>query len=215
MEEPQTALNQIENNIGNNLIDLYDLGEFSTLTEVLFMERNLKLLKPSGRMAVVLPEGFLNNPNLTKIREYFEGRAKIILIVSIPQDVFIASGAMVKPSLVFLQKFSETELENYQSILEATKNEVEAKYSLKIQELETKSKDRKMDKDLKKLIQNEIKQFQNQAELETKSLVKSKFNYTIPIVEVQKAGISSTGEIIENELVEVVREWKEYKSKNI
>ena len=212
----QTALNQIENNIGNNLIDLYDLGEFSTLTEVLFMERNLKLLKPSGRMAVVLPEGFLNNPNLAKIREYFEGRAKIILIVSIPQDVFIASGATVKPSLVFLQKFSEAELENYQSILEATKKETEAKYSLKIQELEKKSKDRKMHKDEKKLIQNEIKQLQNQAELETKALVKSKFNYTIPIVEVQKAGISSTGEIIENELTEVVNEWRKYqKNTNI
>jgi type I restriction enzyme M protein len=206
----QTALNQIENNIGKNIIDLYDLGEFSTLTEVLFMERNLKLLKPSGRMAVVLPEGFLNNPNLVKIREYFEGRAKILLIVSIPQDVFIASGATVKPSLVFLQKFSETELENYESILEVTKKETEAKYSLKIQELETKSKDRKLDKDEKKNIKNEIKQLQNQLELETKALVKDKFNYQIPIVEVQKAGISATGEIIENELVEVVKEWREY-----
>jgi len=212
----QTALNQIENNIGKNLIDLYDLGEFSTLTEVLFMERNLKLLKPSGRLAVVLPEGFLNNPNLAKIREYFEGRAKILLIVSIPQDVFIASGATVKPSLVFLQKFSEKEVENYESILEVTKKEVEAKYSLKIEELETKSKDRKLDKDEKKNIKNEIKQLQNQLESETKVLVKDKFNYQIPIVEVQKAGISSTGEIIENELTEVVQEWREYqKSKSI
>ncbi|MCV4732208.1 N-6 DNA methylase, partial [Escherichia coli] len=78
------------------------------------MESCLKLLKPGGRMGIVLPEGVLNNAQaMQKVREYFESRAKILLIVSIPQDVFIASGATVKPSLVFLKRFTEQEEAEY------------------------------------------------------------------------------------------------------
>lgn len=61
---------------------------------------------------MVLPEGVLNNKNLAAVREYFEGRAKLILICSIPQDVFIAAGATVKPSLVFMRKFTADEEES-------------------------------------------------------------------------------------------------------
>ena len=103
------ALKQVDDNIGETLLSLYDLGSTSTLTEVLFMERCLHLLKKGGRMGMVLPEGVLNNKNLAAVREYFEGRAKLILSCSIPQDVFIAAGATVKPSLVFMRKFTSDE----------------------------------------------------------------------------------------------------------
>lgn len=103
------ALKQVDDHIGESLLSLYDLGNTSTLTEVLFMERCLRLLKKGGRMGMVLPEGVLNNKNLQAVREYFEGKAKIILICSIPQDVFIAAGATVKPSLVFMRRFTNDE----------------------------------------------------------------------------------------------------------
>ncbi len=105
----ENALRQVDDHIGKPLLSLYDTGKMSTLTEVLFMERCLRLLKKGGRMGMVLPEGVLNNKNLQQVREYFEGRAKLILICSIPQDVFIAAGATVKPSLVFMKKFTEKE----------------------------------------------------------------------------------------------------------
>lgn len=107
------ALKQVDEHIGKSLLSLYDLGSTSTLTEVLFMERCLRLLKKGGRMGMVLPEGVLNNKNLAAVREYFEGRAKLILICSIPQDVFIAAGATVKPSLVFMRKFTADEEAEY------------------------------------------------------------------------------------------------------
>ena len=107
------ALKQVDDHIGKSLLSLYDLGSTSTLTEVLFMERCLHLLKKGGRMGMVLPEGVLNNKNLAAVREYFEGRAKLILICSIPQDVFIAAGATVKPSLVFMRKFTADEEAEY------------------------------------------------------------------------------------------------------
>lgn len=107
------ALKQVDDHIGESLLSLYDLGKTSTLTEVLFMERCLRLLKKGGRMGMVLPEGILNNKNLQAVREYFEGKAKIILICSIPQDVFIAAGATVKPSLVFMRRFTVDEEAEY------------------------------------------------------------------------------------------------------
>lgn len=74
------ALKQVDDHIGKTLLSLYDTGSMSGLTEVLFMERCLRLLKKGGRMGMVLPEGVLNTSNLQKVRDYFEGRAKIILI---------------------------------------------------------------------------------------------------------------------------------------
>ena len=64
-------------------------------------------------MGIVLPEGVLNNTNLQKVRDFVESKAKILLIVSIPQDVFMAAGATVKPSLLFFKKFTEDEAEEY------------------------------------------------------------------------------------------------------
>ena len=129
------ALKQVNDNIGNSILDLYDTGKMSGLTEVLFMERCLRLLKKGGRMGMVLPEGVLNTSNLAKVREYFEGRAKIILICSIPQDVFIAAGATVKPSLVFFKRFTEEEEQKYADCVAQAQNEKRAEKRDKIDEL--------------------------------------------------------------------------------
>lgn len=126
------ALKQVDDNIGKSLLSLYDLGNTSTLTEVLFMERCLRLLKKGGRMGMVLPEGVLNNKNLQSVREYFEGNAKLILICSIPQDVFIAAGATVKPSLVFMKKFTDEEIVEYEKCKKEALLEVTAKHQSEI-----------------------------------------------------------------------------------
>ena len=130
------ALKQVDDHIGESLLSLYDLGNTSTLTEVLFMERCLRLLKKGGRMGMVLPEGVLNNKNLQAVREYFEGKAKIILICSIPQDVFIAAGATVKPSLVFMRRFTNNEESEYANCKSEALAEVTALHQAEIDKLE-------------------------------------------------------------------------------
>lgn len=129
------ALKQVDDHIGESLLSLYDLGNISTLTEVLFMERCLRLLKKGGRMGMVLPEGVLNNKNLQAVREYFEGKAKIILICSIPQDVFIAAGATVKPSLVFMRRFTNDEESEYANCKSEALAEVTALHQAEIDKL--------------------------------------------------------------------------------
>lgn len=211
------ALKQINDNIDKPLLDLYDTGSMSTLTEVLFIERCLNLLKAGGRMGIVLPEGVLNNANLQRIRDYVESKAKILLIVSIPQDVFIASGATVKPSLLFFKKFTEEEAEQYQKITAKSEKEITKKYEAKVRpilvKLELKGKEGPNTEEKKKL-RAELKQIKESIAVEIKAQVKKEFNYQIPIAEIEKAGISTTGAQIENELEPLATEFKTYKEQN-
>ena len=130
------ALKQVNDHIGESLLDQFGVGKLSGLTEVLFIDRCINLLKPGGRLGIVLPEGVLNNTNLQNVREYFEGRAKILLIVSIPQDVFMAAGATVKPSLMFFKRFTGDERKQYDDIKEKAYSEVRDKYTFELHVIE-------------------------------------------------------------------------------
>ena len=127
-EDYLSAMRQITDHIGTPVIDLYISGKLSGLTEVLFIERCIRLLKPGGRLGIVLPEGVLNNTNLQIVRELFESMAKIVLITSIPQDVFMASGATVKPSLLFFKKFTDEERREFDEIKQVATVEIRGKY---------------------------------------------------------------------------------------
>jgi len=211
------AMKQITDNIGESLLNLYETGKMSTLTEVLFIERSLCLLKPGGRMGIVLPEGVLNNSNLQKIRDFVESKAKIILITSIPQDVFIASGATVKPSLLFFRKFTEEEARQWKEIEEKATKEIEDKYNPQTNPIKEKLalRGKKAASAVeKKKLRKELKELQEKIEAEIKTQIKNEFDYEIPIAEVKKAGISSTGAEIENELVPLVKEYKKYRKKH-
>lgn len=251
------ALKQISDNIGKPLLSLYKTGTMSTLTEVLFIERCLNLLKPGGRIGIVLPEGVLNNSNLQKIRDFVESKAKIVLITSIPQDVFIASGATVKPSLLFFKKFTEDEVKNYKAVVVSATKTINAKFkpqedevlksyknieteyneaaktlkdinTLKGQKkgnikLNAKEYDdllykvgnlKELEKEAKKLYRTTLKNIAEEKEVEKKALIKEKFNYEIPIAEVEKAGISTTGAKIDNELEPLAKEFTKYREQN-
>lgn len=210
------ALKQVNDNIGKSLLSLYKTGDLSTLTEVLFIERCLNLLKPGGRMGIVLPEGVLNNTNLQKVRDFVESKAKILLITSIPQDVFIASGATVKPSLLFFKKFTEEENTEWKRIAKKAEKEIAKKYEIQTKAVEDKLKDKTLTAADKKPWKTEQKQLEDKIIVDTKAYIKQAFDYEIPIAEVEKAGISSTGAEIENELKPLAQEFITYaKTKNL
>ena len=216
-ENYDNALKQVNDHIDQPILDLFQIGKFSGLTEVLFIERCLNLLKPGGRMGIVLPEGVLNNTNLQKVRDFVESKAKILLIVSIPQDVFMAAGATVKPSLLFFKKFTENEAEEYNRIYIQASHEVEAKYDEEMTDIDVKLAKRgkeALTKDEKKSLRSRKKELTVLIENEIKALVKERFDYVIPIAEVQKAGISTTGAKIENELEPLEKEFAKYRKEN-
>jgi type I restriction enzyme M protein len=83
---------------------------------VLFIDRNLQLLKPGGLLMIVVPDGILSNSGDRYVREYIMGKknpvtgefegGKAILkaVVSLPQVTFGLSGAGAKTSLLYLKK---------------------------------------------------------------------------------------------------------------
>ena len=210
-EEYIRALEQVNGNVGESVLSLYDSGKFSGLTEVLFVERCLRLLKPGGRMGIVLPEGVLNNTQLQSVRELFEGMARIVLITSIPQDVFTASGATVKPSLMFFKKFTTEEAAQYEQVKAKAYEQVMAKYAEQIKELKAFVEDKKKSRSEVKAKKVDLKVLEAQIIEEVKPIVKQLFDYSIPIAQVQKAGITTTGAACENELDELLKEYIPYR----
>lgn len=236
---------------GVPLTSFFDTGEMSSLTEVLFMERCINLLKPGGRMGVVLPEGFLNGSDLQRVREYFEGKAKLLMVVSLPQEIFVSAGASVKSSLVFLKKFTEREQKLYNDIQKKTIKEINEKYQPQVEEkekiyksfwheiqrLRAYAKDiksirtSKSEKDLQLMLTsgdiNEVTTKHKEAkaefdkwksdldkkiETEIKALVKDRFDYGLVMAQIDKAGITSTGQKTTNQLFELRDEFKQYRT---
>ncbi len=193
-----------------SLFDLPKSNKAKIKTEILFIERCLDLLKPGGRMGIVLPEGIYNNPSLAYVREFTENRAFLRAVVSLPQETFISSGASVKCSLLFLQKFTEEEQQQFDETHAAAKAEVEAKYADEVEakksRLETAIQKAKEDKNTeqRKTLQKELKDYLKQMETkqiaEARQLLKERFDYPIFMYEAEKVGISATGEEDQNEL---------------
>jgi len=179
-------------------------------TEILFIERCLELLKPGGRMGIVLPEGVFNNPSLAYVREFCEDRAFIKAVVSLPQDTFVSSGASVKASLLFMQKFCEKEKADFDKKKTASNAETRAQYQPEVDremtrlEAEIESAKNAKDAERRKKAQADLRDFQRKMEeriqTDSRSLLKERFAYTIFLYDAEKVGISSTGEADQNEL---------------
>jgi len=72
--------------------------------DILFIERNLNMLKDGGRMAIVLPQGRFNNSSDKYIREFIAERARILAVVGLHGNVFKPHTG-TKTSVLFLQKY--------------------------------------------------------------------------------------------------------------
>ena len=207
------AQNRVKAALNKPIASLFDLPKSDKAkikTEVLFIERCLDLLKPGGRLAVVLPEGIFNNPSLAYVREFVENRAFIRAVVSLPQETFVSSGASVKCSLLFLQKFTEAEQQRFEETLAAAKADAaahgaeEAEKEQARLEAEIAAAKQAKDADRRKALQKELKDFLNQAEArqaaEARRRLKERLDYPIFMYEAEKVGITATGEEEQNEL---------------
>ena len=193
-----------------SLFDLPRSNKAKIKTEILFIERCLDLLKPGGRLGIVLPEGIYNNPSLAYAREFTEDRAFLRAVVSLPQETFISSGASVKCSLLFLQKFSEEEKQRFEETHAAAKDEIEVKYAdeiaagkARLEATLQQAKDNrnaKKRKDMQKELKDYLKEMEAKKITEARQLLKARFDYPIFMYEAEKVGISATGEEDQNEL---------------
>lgn len=86
----------------------YHLSAYSDAPEVLFIEACYNFLKPGGKMAIVLPDGILGNPNTLPVREWILDKYKILASVDLAVEAFLPQVG-VQASLLFLQKKTEVE----------------------------------------------------------------------------------------------------------
>lgn len=74
--------------------------------DVLFIQRNLEFLKPGGRMAIVLPQGRMNNVSDGYIREFIHQHARLLASVSLHINTF-KPHTNTKTSILFVQKWND------------------------------------------------------------------------------------------------------------
>lgn len=78
--------------------------------DVLFIERILKMLKPGGRAAIVLPQGKFNNSSLAFIREWILKKARLLAVVGLHPNTFKPHTG-TKTSVLFVQKYTQEQLD--------------------------------------------------------------------------------------------------------
>ncbi|MGP0591003.1 restriction endonuclease subunit M [Nitrospira sp. T9] len=101
-----------------HILDQYELPRSesrerraSMPAEQLFVETALKFVKPGGHLAIVLPDGILNNPGLRFIRSWLLRRSRLIASIDLPKTTFKASGGVNNPSVLLVQKLTREEAE--------------------------------------------------------------------------------------------------------
>jgi len=111
---------------------------------VLAIDRCLQLLKPGGKLLIVVPDGILCNSSYRYVREYLigkkdeatsefsGGKAVLKAVVSLPQEAFALSGAGAKTSVLYLQK-KRSPADRQGPVFMAVANEVGFTYKAKIE----------------------------------------------------------------------------------
>jgi type I restriction enzyme M protein len=83
--------------------------------EILFIERALQLMKPgTGRMAMVIPNGILNNPGNAYIRDWILKRAQILAVVDMQRDLFQPKND-TQTSMVLMRRLDADEVAEAES----------------------------------------------------------------------------------------------------
>lgn len=75
-------------------------------TGILFIEACVKECRPKGRIAIILPNGYLGNRSdkYKLVREWILRHTRVAAIVSLPRFTFKSSGADVSASVLYLEK---------------------------------------------------------------------------------------------------------------
>ena len=88
------------------ILQQYELGKGrSQKRETLMLERQIRLLRPGGRIAVVVPEGILSNKSRDRrLREYILRECVVKAVIRLPQDTFKMSGGAACTSVLYAVK---------------------------------------------------------------------------------------------------------------
>lgn len=77
---------------------------------LLFIERCFKLLAEKGRLAIILPEGYLCTPIYGYVRQWLVDNLRIVGLVELPRRIFVKSSADLRSNVLVAQKLSSVTL---------------------------------------------------------------------------------------------------------
>ena len=88
------------------IVQHYELGKGKRQKrETLLLERQIRLLRPGGRIAVVIPEGILSNKSGDRhLREYILRECVVKAVIRLPQNAFKMSGGAACTSVLYAVK---------------------------------------------------------------------------------------------------------------
>ena len=88
-----------------HILEQFDIGRHrgSVPPEQLFIERCVQLLRPGGRLAIILPDSILSNPGLRELRSWILAKTRVIASIDLPQETF-EPHTTTHTSLLLLQK---------------------------------------------------------------------------------------------------------------
>lgn len=101
--------------------------------DVLFIERIVKMLRPGGRAAIVLPQGKFNNSSLAFIREWILRKARLLGVVGLHGNSFKPHTG-TKTSVLFIQKYTDDKLADIFKVQKEVENQC-PDYAKQIQDL--------------------------------------------------------------------------------
>ncbi len=73
---------------------------------ILFLERCLNVLRPGGRMAIVLPQGLMNNIQDSYVRDYIDRHARILAVIGLHENTFLPF-TKAKTTVLFLERWAQ------------------------------------------------------------------------------------------------------------
>lgn len=76
---------------------------------ILFIERCWKMLRPGGRLAIILPEGYLSTGGHGYVRRWMLEHFYIRSLVELPRRIFLVSGADLRSNVLVAEKRNGSE----------------------------------------------------------------------------------------------------------
>ncbi|MFA7237143.1 MAG: N-6 DNA methylase [Phycisphaeraceae bacterium] len=74
-------------------------------SELLFVDRDLQLLREGGRLLIVVPDGVVSAKGMASmLRQYLMGVATLRAVIELPSTTFAQAGTRTKTAVVYLQK---------------------------------------------------------------------------------------------------------------
>ena len=91
--------------------DLFDTGSLQVRkdpskvpSEILFVELCLKLLKPGGRLGIVLPRSVMTNERMARQRQVIDQLGRLTALVDLPSETFASTGTQTTTVAAFFRK---------------------------------------------------------------------------------------------------------------